>query len=133
MMYSFKDDEDYSALNIYPLVNMHKSYEGPIMEAFLKDLVAQKYLKDGLYDLVFADLLYMSSSMFKDFMNLPTILYSNGGYVSDNMVYYPSLPSFVCPVDRDTCWGDQFDFWGRTKNLWMEFNINYRVLPQWEQ
>ena len=52
-----------------------------------------------------------------DFMDIPTILYSPDGATSLSDIFYPIIPSFVCPSFKTYCGDDYMDLWTRWVSL----------------
>ena len=48
-----------------------------------------------------------------DFLKVPGLLYSPDSSSFDSDVFYPNLPSFVCPIYKTYCGTDRLDFWTR--------------------
>ena len=51
-------------------------------------------------------------------MDIPTILYSPDGATSLSDIFYPIIPSFVCPSFKTYCGDDYMTFWTR----WVPLN-----------
>lgn len=54
-----------------------------------------------------------------DLLDVPGLLYSPDGTTFDSDVFYPTLPSFVCPIYKGFCGGDRLDFWTRPVSITM--------------
>ncbi len=48
-----------------------------------------------------------------DLLEVPGLLYSPDSSSFESDVFYPNLPSFVCPIYKSYCGTDRLDFWTR--------------------
>ena len=79
-----RDLYDYNNLDVHnTVVASWVSGDAPMIEDFFKDKATMKYLKEQHWDLVFADINGQYTHVVMDFMDLPTLIYSNDGYVSN--------------------------------------------------
>ena len=86
-------------------------------DVLLSDKVLLKELKDAQFDLVFVDMLDDCGRIMLDYLDAPSIVYQNFGFMPETGVFYPQITSFVCSIGGMACITDHMSFTERTLNL----------------
>jgi len=93
-----------------------------------------KKLKSAKYDILLVDSTDNCGLTFMDFLNVPSLLYSNFGFTLDTNVFFPYIPSWMCNADNQYCLTDQMPFEERLLNFVVTLIFRYYWLPyQYQQ
>jgi len=92
-------------------------------KALLEELRSEKY------DLVFVDMLDDCGRILLDYLDAPSIVYQNFGFMPETSVFYPQITSFVCSIGGMACTTDRMSFSERTLNFFYLAFFTYVQYP----
>ena len=64
-----------------------------------------------------------------DYLDIPFSTYSNFGFTQDPYMFYPMLPSFMCPPGTKSGLSDEMNFTERLHNALSVFLVHYLMIP----
>ena len=101
-----------------------------ICDSMLENKELMQNLVDSKFDLMLFDIAQVCSTVIKDYLNVPAIIWSNYGPSFYRTAFYPEIPSFMCPPDGFSCTSDTMSFTERAHNLYHLIIRNYMVIPE---
>lgn len=102
----------------------------PFCEARLANNDKMKELKEADFDIIIVDILCYCCRILVDFLDKPSIVFSNYGFMVTLDILYPRMSSFMCDPMIPACLNDKINFNGRVLNFLLGGYMNYIVGPQ---
>ena len=119
----------FSLLNISSIVDFWVSLGMPFCERIVGTDVVHR-LKAEQYDLIITDAMSDCGKIMIDYLHIPSMIYSNWGFLIDPFHFYPALPSFVCTAASTVCSSDTMTFQERLANLFQMVVFSYYTIPK---
>ncbi len=95
----------------------------------LSDKDTFQQLKQKKFDLILVDILDNCGRILIAYLDVPSIVYSNFGFYGDGSIFYPQLPSFVCPYMGITCSSDEMTFYEKIATVLLHGLIQLKLRP----
>ena len=115
-------------LDLPNLLQRYQNIITPFCEGVLGTKVIHNLKAEG-YDLIITDNMWDCGHIVIDYLDIPSLTYSNFGFTQDPYMFYPLLPSFMCPPGTKACLSDEMNFTERLRNALSVFLVRYLVFP----
>ena len=119
----------FSIFGVNNLIEFWVNLTVPFCESTLGTHVIHDLKAEG-YDLVIIDSIWHCGRILIDYLDIPSMSYSNWGFLLDPMTFYPAIPSFVCNPGSTVCSSDKMNFGERFGNVLQNAFYYYYSTPK---
>ena len=117
--------------NLFDIVNfILYDFILPFCESLLEQREILQSLKEQKFDLLFLDAAENCGAALIDFLDIPTLLYSNYGFGTDPLMFHPAPPSFVPVPEDNPNPDDRMEFFHRVTNFLHTIIIRAYLYPK---